>query len=424
MLHEQKRNVWALEEEAVVVRTTLRDVAERSGFSITTVSHVLNDVPGKRIPDSTRDRVRTAAAELAYTPNRLAQGLRLQRSDTIGFVNDQIATSPHAGLTILGAQDAAAEYGSLLLMMTSGNDPDLESREIRALLDRQVDGIVYAAEYHRLVTPPAVLRAAPAVLLDAGRPRRVRPYVVPDEFGGADDGGEGADRSRPPPDRVRQQHRRHPRRRRLRLRGVQEALSTTASPAVSPGIGGGGRLGGPGGYRAASAVVDRPAESRPTAMFCFNDRMAMGAYQAAAALGLRIPEDLSIVGFDDQQIISASLRPGLTTVALPHWKWGEWAVHALMRLIHSDGQATGRTGRPAVPAGAPCISGPAAPCLKPDGELHPPDRPLSRAISRSGNSGRNELEDSVVTHTLKRLAAVSLAAALALSLAACGKGGS
>ena len=85
----------------------------------------------------------------------MAQGLRLQRSDTIGFVSDPIGATPYAGLTILGAQRAAAEYGSLLLLMNSGTDADLEEREIRALLDRQVDGIVYAAEYHRLVTPPA-----------------------------------------------------------------------------------------------------------------------------------------------------------------------------------------------------------------------------------------------------------------------------
>ena len=93
-----------------------------------------------------------------------------------------------------------------------------------------------------------------------------------------------------------------------------------------------------GGYRAAMSILSRA--DRPTGLFCFNDRMAMGAYQAAAALGLRIPEDLSIVGFDDQQIISAGLRPGLTTVALPHLEMGQWAVHALMRLIHSDGQET------------------------------------------------------------------------------------
>src|SRR4029079_16939731 len=93
-----------------------------------------------------------------------------------------------------------------------------------------------------------------------------------------------------------------------------------------------------GGYRAAMSILSRA--DRPTGLFCFNDRMAMGAYQAAVALGLRIPEDLSIVGFDDQQLISAGLRPGLTTVALPHLEMGEWAVHALMKLIHSDGRDT------------------------------------------------------------------------------------
>src|SRR6478752_6550015 len=161
----------------VQTKVTIREVAERAGFSTTTVSHVLNNVPGKRIPDTTRTLVKAAADDLGYRPNRLAQGLRLQRSDTIGFVSDWIATSPHAGMTIVGAQRAAAEYGSLLLLMNSGTDADLEQREIRALLDRQVDGIVYAAEYHRLVNPPA--------LLHARAPGSDWAYAVPDEFGGA-----------------------------------------------------------------------------------------------------------------------------------------------------------------------------------------------------------------------------------------------
>lgn len=341
MLHEQKRNVWALEEEAVVVRTTLRDVAERSGFSITTVSHVLNDVPGKRIPDSTRERVRTAAAELAYTPNRLAQGLRLQRSNTLGFVNDQIATSPHAGQTILGAQDAAAEHGSLLLMMTTGNDPDLESREIQALLDRQVDGIVYAAEYHRLLTPPEVLGAVPAVLLDARATTDGFSSVVPDEVGGAmtavkeltDHGHHRIGFVHNIMDIPAS---------RLRLEGFKKALKLARRPyhkaLVVEDL-----SEAPGGFRAASVLLDRPAETRPTAIFCFNDRMAMGAYQAAAEHGLRIPEDLSIVGFDDQEIISASLRPGLTTVALPHYQMGRWAVTTLLRSIDADGKEPPRS---------------------------------------------------------------------------------
>ena len=323
------------------MRTTLRDVAERSGFSITTVSHVLNDVPGKRIPAATRDRVQAAAAELAYTPNRLAQGLRLQRSNTLGFVNDQIATSPHAGQTILGAQDAAAEHGSLLLMMTTGNDPELESREIQALLDRQVDGIVYAAEYHRLLTPPDELRRVPSVLLDARATTDEFSSVVPDEVGGAmtavkeltDHGhrriGFVTNIQEIPATR-------------LRLEGFKKALKLAHRPYQKAMVVA-DLSEAAGGYRATSVLLERPAATRPTAIFCFNDRMAMGAYQAAAERGLRIPEDLSIVGFDDQEIISASLRPGLTTVALPHYQMGRWAVTTLLRGIDADGKEPPRS---------------------------------------------------------------------------------
>lgn len=324
-----------------MVKTTLRDVANRSGFSITTVSHVLNDVPGKRIPAATRERVRAAAAELDYSPNRLAQGLRLQRSNTLGFVNDQITTSPHAGQTILGAQDAAAEHGSLLLLMTTGNDPDLENREIQALRDRQVDGIVYAAEYHRVLTPPAALRGVPAVLLDARSSTEGFSCVVPDEVGGAmtaikeltDHGhrriGFVTNIMDIPATRLRLEGFRKGLR--LAHRTYQKALVVEDVSEAA------------GGFRAASTLLRRPPADRPTAIFCFNDRMAMGAYQAAAELGLRIPDDLSIVGFDDQELISAGLRPGLTTVALPHYAMGRWAVTTLLRDIETEGKEPPRS---------------------------------------------------------------------------------
>ncbi len=320
----------------MTTKPTLRDVAERSGFSITTVSHVLNDVPGKRIPDATRERVRAAAAELSYRPNRLAQGLRLQRSNTLGFVSDKIATTPYAGEVILGAQDAAAEHGNLLLLMNSNSDPGLEEREIRALQERQVDGIIFASEYHRVITPPEALHGTPAVLLDARSVNGDVSSVVPDEVGGAVTAvreliaaGHHRIAFLNNVDDIPATH--------LRWQGFRQGLNEAGrrlrsgmvtAAASTPGA----------GYEAARELLDQPAHRRPTGVFCFNDRMAMGTYQAAAELGLRIPHDLSIVGFDNQELIAANLRPGLTTVALPHYAMGQWAVAALIDVVNSVAQ--------------------------------------------------------------------------------------
>ena len=89
----------------------------------------------------------------------------------------------------------------------------------------------------------------------------------------------------------------------------------------------------PGGKRAASILLDRP--NRPTALFCFNDRMAMGAYQAAAERGLNIPRDLSVVGFDNQENIADVLQPPLTTAELPHYDMGYWGVNTLLDIINT-----------------------------------------------------------------------------------------
>jgi LacI family transcriptional regulator len=315
-----------------MARATIRDVAERSGVSITTVSHVLNDVPGKRVSSQTRKRVQKVAAELLYTPNQLARGLRTQRTRMIGFLSDRVSTTPFAGRMILGAQDAAAEAGSLLLLLNSGGDPDLEAREVEALLERQVDGIVYAIFYHRIVTPPESLRRGPAVLLDARSVDGAISSVVPDEVGGSRAAVE---------ELLAAGHRRigfvnnvdDIPARSLRLTGFRQALEVYGVPFEQ------------------SLIVERAPDARggfsgavellspirrPTGIFCFNDRMAMGVYQAASTLGLSIPDALSVVGFDDQEFVSDSLWPGLTTVALPHYEMGRWAVRTLLDQINSQ----------------------------------------------------------------------------------------
>src|SRR3954469_15634491 len=111
-------------------RVGLKDVAAEAGVSVTTVSHILNNVQGKRINAETRRLVLEVAERLGYLPNGLARGLRLKRSNTVGFVSDEIATTPHAGQIIRGAQEAAAQNGLMLLMLNTGNDRELEDKEI------------------------------------------------------------------------------------------------------------------------------------------------------------------------------------------------------------------------------------------------------------------------------------------------------
>ena len=103
-----------------------------------------------------------------------------------------------------------------------------------------------------------------------------------------------------------------------------------AGVSIDPALIRGGPPSTEGGYRAARDLLAR--EDRPTALFCFRDLMAMGAYQAAREAGLSIPADVSIVGYDNMSDLAGGLFPGLTTVELPHYEMGAWAVRQLLVL--------------------------------------------------------------------------------------------
>ncbi|WP_211271018.1 LacI family DNA-binding transcriptional regulator [Streptomyces yerevanensis] len=324
----------------MVRRIGIKDVAAAAGVSTATVSHVLNRVEGKRISPETRQRVLRTAEELGYAPNGLAQALRTQRSRTIGFVGDEIATTPHSGRLILGAQEAAAAEGLVLLLVNTGGDAELERASIEMLLQRQVDGVLYAAMYHRVVDLPKSLRSTPTVLLDARCDDPAVPSVVPDEV----EGGYTAAR-----ELTERGHRRigmtvgtadipalHG-----RIEGYRKALAevgvdydpslVAAEPDVPNDV--------VSGYRAARRLLT--ADQRPTALFCFNDRMAAGAYRAAAELGLSIPGDLSVVGFDNEVLVAETLYPALTTVQLPHYEMGARALAQLLSLTKTPGRLPG-----------------------------------------------------------------------------------
>lgn len=313
-------------------RVTLADVAKATGVSTTTVSLVLagrgRDL---RISEEVERRVRSTAQELGYRRNTLSVGLRTGRTQTIGFVSDTVASSQLAGNMIKGALEAAHRRGFMLFFGESGGDPDVERTLVEAMHDRQVDGIVFAAMYTRRVVVPEGLDHGPAVLLNAlPATGSSVPAVLPDEVGagraaarvlveaGHLDGvhlvGAGPGVGDVPPNSIAAAE---------RLIGMHEVFA-----AAGVGVASAHRC--PkwmpeDGYATTREILRR---HRPKALVCLNDRLAFGAYQALAEAGLSVPDDVSVVSFDDHPIASW-VRPRLTTVALPHHELGAKAVEVL-----------------------------------------------------------------------------------------------
>uniref|UniRef100_A0AAU2W1Q3 LacI family DNA-binding transcriptional regulator n=1 Tax=Streptomyces sp. NBC_00008 TaxID=2903610 RepID=A0AAU2W1Q3_9ACTN len=313
---------------------TMRDVAEAAGVSVSTVSHVVNET-GARIGKDAKQRVRQAIEALGYRPNAMAKNLVKGGSRFLGLVADAIASTPFAGQIIHGAQEEAWKHGYVLLIANTEGNAAAEASAISMMLEHKVRGILYSTWYHRAVDLPAGLAEANTVLVNCFTPGHRVPAVVPDESTGAQDGtrmllARGHRRiaflntQTPSPARDG------------RLHGYREALSTAGLP-FDPALVVDVRPDQDGGYGAVETVLAQ----RATGVFCHNDRVAMGLYDGLRDHGLRVPKDLSVVGFDNQEVIAAHLRPALSTVALPHDELGRRGVRVLLGLEEPlDGRAT------------------------------------------------------------------------------------
>jgi len=312
-----------------MAQVRLADVAKAAGVSSATASLVLNKADA-RISDETRERVERVAAEIGYVPNPIARSLRTQKTRTIGLVSDRIATTPFAGRMLAGAQEVARANGRLVILVDTDGHQEIESDAIETLVNQRVDGMVYASMYHRVLDAPAGLPAG-TVFLDCRPMAGGYPAVVPDDYAG----GRAAVQ-----ELVNAGHRRiafidtdeeRPIAAELRLQGYRDVLAEAGidwdadlhiSVATSAA----------GGRRAAEKLWALGASRRPTAVFAFNDRIAAGVYSWAARLGVSIPGELSVVGYDDQQLVAAELDPPLTTVGLPHVAMGQWAMEVALGL--------------------------------------------------------------------------------------------
>lgn len=312
---------------------TMKHIAARVGVSVSAVSLVLSGRDRGRVNAATAEEIRRVADELGYVPNQLARSLKMRKSRTIGLVSDRVASVPFSGHMLGGAQEVAWAAGFMLMLIDTGGNEDVQTAAVRSLLERDVEAMIIATDFHRRVKIPVVPLTMPIVLLDGepdGETQSTVDFVVPDEERGA----YAAVRLL-----LEAGHRRigfvnvtsYPFATGQRGDGYRRAL-TDAGVAVDPQL----TVMAPAAATAhaiepAMKLLDR--QDRPTAVFCFSDQTAMGVYQVARRLGLRIPEDLSVAGFDNQEFVADSLDPGLTTVQLPHWEMGKWAMRrALDRL--------------------------------------------------------------------------------------------
>ncbi|WP_152365643.1 LacI family DNA-binding transcriptional regulator [Microlunatus speluncae] len=320
-------------------RATSQDVADRAGVSRSAVSLVLNGRGAGNIAEDKQAAIRRAARELNYSPNSVALSLRNQRTRTIGLVTDEIATSAFGGKLLRGATDTAIAAGYLLLVIDTQGDVGQEEQAYELLLDRRVDALIFAAmSMHPHPASPAMINIA-SVLANCYEPDGRLPSVCADEV----EGGRTAARI------LLDQGHRDIRllagttdvdAARLRIDGYRTALAEAGAPVPEP-VTAGWTI--EAGYAAAMQVLDRP--DRPTGVLCANDRCAVGVALAAAQLGLSVPEDLSIVGYDDDENIAPAMHPLLTTVQLPHRAIGETATRLLLDHLAD----------PAAPSAAPLL---------------------------------------------------------------------
>ncbi len=309
-------------------RPTLADVARRAGLSKSAASLILNDRPGSRLSAEAAERVRTAAAELGYRPNPHAQSLRLGKTRTIGFISDQVTITRYASGMIKGILSGARAHDHTVLIAETGQNGGSFGAAIESMVDRRVDGIVVGLMAARLVDVPAPPVEIPLVLVNGASPQDL-PNVLPDERTAGHaiakvliDAGHteiGVIGELPSAADPRNSIMIGLRFERIKAAFAESGLVPTMTTVDewSPRV----------GYEQTHEILRR--NPRITGLIAGNDNMAFGIYQALNELGLRIPDDISVVSFDDDELASY-LRPGLTTARLPYEEMAFTGVEMLL----------------------------------------------------------------------------------------------
>jgi LacI family transcriptional regulator len=302
------------------------------------VSRVASGDPSLRVAPGTRDRIEALLRETQYRPNGIARSLKLRQSFVLGVIVPDV-TNPFFAAMFRGIEDAALPRGYSVVLCNTDGSPDRERSQVQLLLERRVDGFVLASAYlndasvHRLRT-----RGVPHVLVNRYSEERRDAFVGSDDQAGARlvtehlvalghvrighlSGLRGVSTSV------------------LRLRGYQAALAAAGLALDQDLVVESGYV-EEGGLRAAERLLTRPPGERPTAVFAVNDLAALGVYTAARRLGLRIPRDLAVAGYNDIPQ-AGRLDPPLTTIQVPVQEMGLVAAGILIDQVET-GQLSSR----------------------------------------------------------------------------------
>lgn len=314
---------------------TIDEIARLAQVSPATVSKVLNNRPYVSL--ETRARIERVIAETGFVPSQRARGLSKRRSFILGllipYTSDQLFADPHLLEIMRGIEAEANGHDYNLLLSTARAPVDAPSAFTRLLRSDVIDGaiVVETLDVQPFAEALAVQPAPWVVVGYPGSPAVASVHA--DDFGGALAATEhllalghrrlGVISSTPRPYALEE-----------RLRGVRAALAAVGL-SLDETLVATGDFSIESGEAGAHALLGR--DDAPTAIFALNDRMALGAVRAAWARGLRVPEELSVVGFDDIAL-ATMLTPPLTTVRQPGYSLGGAAAAALFALLDSSGE--------------------------------------------------------------------------------------
>lgn len=312
---------------------SIEDIAKIAGVSHSTVSRALRNSP--LISLVTRQRIQELAREMNYIPNAIAQSLQMQRSNSIGLVVTSVA-DPFFGEVVRGVEEEAQKANLSVLLTASHNDPEREFAAIETFHHRRVDGIIVAdSRLSNLAKEQPATLKVPTILINSQAEEQTDSFnfvTSEDELGARLAVEHLLDLG----------HRRigylgvgyRPRSNNLRSQSYRNTIERAGITPPDDWL----VMAAPGHERheadasVGQELLPRLLAAHVTAIYCYNDMLAIGALMACRDLGVKVPEDLSLVGFDDIAL-AKFVTPPLTTIHQPMYELGQNAMHMLLDLL-------------------------------------------------------------------------------------------